>query len=84
MEKRLFNKMFLNHKRGISFCPIFCNLSNIVLKSSLSNSEDNSSSKKSNNSSVCVCVSMFVCMYVCVCDCSNYNPTKWKIANKDI
>ena len=44
MEKRLLNKKFLKHKRGISFCPIFCNLSIIVLKSSISNAEDKSSS----------------------------------------
>ena len=44
MVKRLLNKKFLNHKRGISFSPIFCNLSIIVLKSSVSNAEDKSSS----------------------------------------
>ena len=40
MVKRLLNKKFLNHKRGISFSPIFCNLSIIVLNSSVSNAED--------------------------------------------
>ena len=30
MEKRLLNKKFLNLKRGISFSPIFCNLSIIM------------------------------------------------------
>ena len=44
MEKRMLNKKFLNYKKGISFSPIFCNLSIIVLKSSVSNSEDKSSS----------------------------------------
>ena len=34
MAKRLLNKKFLNHKRGISFSPIFCNLYIIVLHSS--------------------------------------------------
>ena len=43
MVKRLLNKKFLNHKRGISFSPIFCNLSIIVLNSSVSNAEDKSS-----------------------------------------
>ena len=42
-EKRLLNKKFLNDKRGISFSPIFCNLSIIVLNSSISNAEDKSS-----------------------------------------
>ena len=44
MVKCLLNKKFLNHKRGISFSPIFCNLFIIVLKSSISNAEDKSSS----------------------------------------
>ena len=44
MEKCLLNKKFLKHKRGISFIPIFWNLSIIVSKSSLSNVEDKSSS----------------------------------------
>ena len=44
MLKLLSNKKFLNHKRGISFSSIFCNLSIIVLNSSVSNAEDNSSS----------------------------------------
>ena len=44
MEKCLLNKKFLNHKRGISFSPIFCNQSIIVLNSSVSNAEDKSSS----------------------------------------
>ena len=41
--KCLLNKKFLNHKRGISFSPIFCYLSIIVLNSSVSNAEDKSS-----------------------------------------
>ena len=44
IEKCLLNKKFLNHNRGISFIPIFCYLSIIVLKSSVSNAEDKSSS----------------------------------------
>ena len=44
MEQLLLNKKFLNHKRGISFSPIFCNMSIIVLNSSISNAEDKSSS----------------------------------------
>ena len=44
MVKRLLNKKFLNHKRGISFSPIFCNLFIIVLNSSVSNAEDKLSS----------------------------------------
>ena len=44
MEKRLLNKKFLNHNRGISFSPIFYYLSIIVLKSSVSNADDKSSS----------------------------------------
>ena len=44
MKKRLLNKKFLNHKRGISFSPIFCNLSIIMLNSRVSNTEDKSSS----------------------------------------
>ena len=32
MEKSLLNKNILNHKRGISFSTIFCNLSIIILK----------------------------------------------------
>ena len=44
MEKRLLSKKFLNHKRGIYFSPILCNLSIIVLKSSIYNAEDKSSS----------------------------------------
>ena len=31
-EKSLLNKNILNHKRGISFSIIFCNLSIIILK----------------------------------------------------
>ena len=42
MEKLLLCKKFLYHKRGISFSPIFCNLSILVLKSSLLNAEDSS------------------------------------------
>ena len=44
MGKRLLNKKFLKHKRWISFSPIFCNLSIIVLNKSVSNAEDKSSS----------------------------------------
>ena len=44
MVKRLLNKKFLDHKRGISFNPIFYNLSTIVLNSSVSNVVDKSSS----------------------------------------
>ena len=44
MEKRLLNKKFLNHKRGISFSPKFCIISIIMLNSGLSNAEDKSSS----------------------------------------
>ena len=44
MLKHLLNKKFLNHKRGTSFSPKFCNLSIIVLHSSVSNAEDKSSS----------------------------------------
>ena len=44
MEKRLFNKKILNHKRGLSFSPILCNLSIIVFNLSVSNIEDKSSS----------------------------------------
>ena len=44
MEQLLLNKKFLNLKRGISFSPIFCNMSIIVLNSSISNAEDKSSS----------------------------------------
>ena len=42
--EKCLNKKFLNHNRGISFIPIFCYLSIIVLKSSVSNAEDKSSS----------------------------------------
>ena len=44
MVKNLLNKKFLNHKRGISLSPIFCNLSIRVLNSNVSNAEDKSSS----------------------------------------
>ena len=44
IEKCLLNKKFLYPTRGISFKSIFCNLSIIVLKSSLLNAEDKSSS----------------------------------------
>ena len=43
-EKKRLKIKFLNHKRGIYCSPIFCKLSIIVLRSSVSNAEDKSSS----------------------------------------